>query len=90
MLGAENAQLVMLPLGRIKQMAENNEHLLAKPILQLYEALSALNGFVSILNNQLDSFRKGTIKLYEENDIDIPSSTGWADSKRTRDVAETA
>ena len=54
-------------------MSENNEQLLAKPILQLYEALSALNGFVSILNNQLDSFRKGTIKLYEENDIDISS-----------------
>ena len=52
-------------------MVENKEQLLANPILQLYEALSALNGFVSILNNQLDNFRNHTIKLYEENDIDI-------------------
>ena len=49
---------------------ENKEHIFAIPISYLYERLSALNGFVSILNNQLEAYRKETTKKFDGFDIE--------------------
>lgn len=58
---------------------ENTEKIFAKPILSLNKRLSSLNGFLSILDNQLNLFRDRTIKAFEETEIDISAiASGYA------------
>jgi hypothetical protein len=70
MIGEESELLSSKPLGGVTEnMAERDEGY-TKPILELFERLTALNGLVAILDNQLDNFKDSFRQLLEQSGID--------------------